>query len=249
MDKMQTNNEETTIDLLHIVKMLWQRAWIIAIAIILAGAIAFSLAAFIIPPQYSSSVMLYVNNGFSIENSIISTSQISGARSLLETYAVILKSPATLDEVIAKADLAYTQKELSNMINAASVNNTEVMSITVTSEDPYEAAKIANTIATVLPGRISVIIEGSSMQVVNSATVSDKKVSPSISKYTAIGMLIGLVAAAGVLIVIDLLDDTVRSEEYIIQNFNCPVLAKIPDFATAGSGSHGYYYQTKRSEK
>ncbi|MGM9642347.1 MAG: YveK family protein [Eubacteriales bacterium] len=248
MDKTPVNNDELTIDLLHIIKVLWKRAWIIALAILLAGSIGFSVAAFGIPPKYSASVMLYVNNGFSFED-IISSSQIVGARSLLETYAVILKSRTTLDEVIEKADVPYTASQLSDMIQAESVNGTEVMRVTVTSEDPYEAAEIANTIAVVLPKRIGVVIEGSTMEVVDSAIVDTQKVSPSITRYTAIGMLLGMIASMAVIVVIDLMDGTVRGEEYILQNYDCPVLAKIPDFSSTDSKPYGYYYQTKRAEK
>ena len=50
------------IDIMHVLKALWQRAWIIVLAGIIAAGVGFSVAAFVITPQYSSSVMLYVNN-------------------------------------------------------------------------------------------------------------------------------------------------------------------------------------------
>ena len=73
-----------TIDLLHILKYLWKRVWIIAISGILTAAIGFSISYFAIAPKYSTSIMLYVNNSsFSLGNTnfSISASEISAAQS------------------------------------------------------------------------------------------------------------------------------------------------------------------------
>ena len=246
MDKKQNERDYASIDLMQIVKSLWKKAWIIVIAMILVGIIGFSVAAFVITPTYSSSVMLYVNNGMSVGDIFqLSSSQITGARSLVDTYIVMLQNRTTLNKVIEKADVPYDFEDLEDMIRAESVNGTEIIRITVTSTDPYEAAQIANAIAIVLPARISEIIKGSSMEVVDSAAVNLKKVAPSITGYTVVGMLVGAIISVLVLIVIDMRDDTIRSEEYILQNYDYPILAKIPDLTNADSKSYGYYYKSK----
>lgn len=249
MDKRQNDKEYSSVDLLHIFRSLWKKAWVIAIAMILAGIIGFSIAAFAITPTYSSSVMLYVNNGMSVGDIFqLSSSQITGARSLVDTYIVMLQNRTTLNKVIEKADVDYDYEDLEDMIKAESVNGTEIIRITVTSTDPYEAAEIANSIAIVLPARISEIIKGSSMEVVDSAAVNLKKVAPSITGYTVVGMLVGAILSVLVLIVVDMRDDTIRSEEYILQNYDYPILAKIPDLANTDSKSYGYYYQSRKHQ-
>jgi capsular polysaccharide biosynthesis protein len=247
MDKKQNEKDYATVDLLHIIKSLWKKAWVIAIAMILVGIIGFSVAAFVIAPTYSSSVMLYVNNGMSVGDIFqLSSSQITGARSLVDTYIVMLQNRTTLNKVIEKADVDYDFEDLEDMIKAESVNGTEIIRITVTSPDPYEAAQIASAIAIVLPARISEIIKGSSMEVVDSAAVNLKKVAPSITGYTVVGMLVGAIISVLALIVIDMRDDTIRSEEYILQNYDYPILAKIPDLTNVDSKSYGYYYKSHK---
>jgi capsular polysaccharide biosynthesis protein len=176
----------------------------------------------------------------------LSSSQITGARSLVDTYIVMLQNRTTLNKVIEKADVNYDFEDLEDMIKAESVNGTEIIRITVTSPDPYEAAQIANAIAIVLPARISEIIKGSSMEVVDSAAVNLKKVAPSITGYTVVGMLVGAIISVLALIVIDMRDDTIRSEEYILQNYDYPILAKIPDLTNVDSKSYGYYYKSHK---
>ena len=106
---------------------------------------------------------MYVNNTQDASKPI-SNSELSAAQSLVDTYVVILNSRTTLDQVRAAARVTYTDRELQKMIQAQAVNSTEVFEVTVTSEDPQEAQKIANTIAQVLPSRISSVVEGSCAQ-------------------------------------------------------------------------------------
>lgn len=255
MDRNESKNssaEYYTIDLLHIAKTLWHKAWIIILVGVLTAAIGFSIAAFAITPMYSSSVMLYVNNSdFALGNTSfnISASEISAAQSLVKTYIVMLQNRTTLTEVIEKADVPYSYGQLSGMIEASAVNETEVLKVKVTTADPYESAKIANCIAEVLPQRISEIIEGSSMEVVDSAVANTSKVSPSITNYTAVGFILGALVAVIILVIVDLMDDTIHDEDYIINTYGYPILAKIPNLVNTGNKGRGYYAQSYRTYK
>ena len=251
---MQVNenskNEYYVIDLAHIFKSVLKRIWLVIITSVLTATIGFSVAAYIITPTYSSSVMLYVNNSsFSVSDIgfSISSSEISAAQSLVKTYTVILKNRTTLKRIIEDTKLDYSWEELSDMIEAEPINETEVMGVTVTCENPEHAKIIANGIAKVLPQRISEIVEGSSMEVVDSAIINREKVAPSVTKYTAIGFILGMFASVLVLVIIAMRDNTVHDDEYIIKTYDFPILAKIPNLLDdSDSKKHGYY-QTKRN--
>lgn len=245
MDTTETkrNRDYYTIDIIHIVKTLWKHIWLIIVSAIVGAVIGFSCANFLIAPTYSSSVLLYVNNtSFSLGNTdfSISSSQISAAQSLVKTYTVILDNRTTYERVIQKSGVSYTPTQLAKMVQAGAVNGTEIMEVTVTSADPYEAALIANCIAEVLPHRISEIIEGASMEVVDTAEPNLKKIAPSVTKYTMIGLVLGALIASAVWAVVALIDDTIHDEEYILQNYSFPVLAKIPDLSADDSGRYDY---------
>ena len=212
----------------------------------LVAGIGFSIAAFGIAPTYSSYIKLYVNNSsISLGNTnfSISASELTAAQSLVRTYGEILDSRSTLERVIEKANVEYSWKSLSKMITYAPSNDTEIMLVTVTCENPYEASKIANTIAEVLPVRISEIIDGASMEVVDSAIPDIQKVAPSITNYTAIGLIIGVLISSIALIVLALMDDTIHDEEYVIRTYDYPILGKVPDLLNSGNKSYAYYSQ------
>lgn len=244
--KDKNNEEYYTIDVLHIIKSLWARLWLIVLCGLLAAGIGFSISSFAIAPTYSSYVKLYVNNSsISLGNTnfSISASELTAAQGLVKTYGEILGSRSTLERVIEKAKVDYTWKELARMIVYAPSNDTEIMLVTVTCENPYEASKIANTIAEVLPVRISEIIDGASMEVVDSAIPDVEKVAPSITKYTAIGLVLGVLISAIAVSVIALMDDTIHDEEYVLKTYDYPILGKVPDLLNTGNKSYGYYYR------
>lgn len=241
-------NEYYTIDLKHILKTLLQRVWLIVLAGVLAAIVGFSIASFAITPTYSASVKLYVNN-----NSIsvggaqvsISSSQIVAAQNLVKTYTEILNSRTTLERVIDKTGVSYSASQLAGMIKAGPSNDTEIMKVTVTTTDPYEAAQIANCIAEVLPIRVSEIIDGASMEVVDSAVPNLSKVAPSITKYTAVGMILGVLIMVAILAILAIMDDTIHDEDYVLQTYDIPVLAKVPNLLHSSGKNYNYYYHYK----
>ena len=239
-------NEEYTIDLMQLIKVFWRKAWLIALSGVWAAVIAFLVAAFLIKPTYSSSILLYVNNrslSLGSASFSISSADISASASLVKTYTEILDNRTTLERVIEETGVPYTAKELSQKIVAGSANGTEIMKVTVTTEDPNEAAKIANKIAEILPERVAEIINGATMKVVDTAIPNHQKVAPSVTKYTALGFIAGVALAMGGLVIFVLLDDTIHDEEFILQNFEYPILAKVPDLLNSGNKRYGYYYQ------
>lgn len=250
MEKFEQNDREYySIDLLHVARSLLRRLWLIVAVGVLTGAAGFFYSNYAIDPSYSSHVKLYVNNSsFSLGNSSfsISPSDLTASQSLIKTYGEILNTRTTLERIIQKSGVDYSWKQLSKMIDCTPSNGTEIMLVTVTCGDPYKASKIANTIAEVLPARISEIIDGATMEVVDSAIPELDKVSPSIAKYTAVGMLFGGLFTVIVLVVVTLLDDTIHNEEYVLQNYGFPILGRVPDLLSSG-GKSSYYY-TRKSE-
>jgi capsular polysaccharide biosynthesis protein len=65
-------------------------------------------------------------------------------------------------------------------------------------------------------------------------------VAPSITLYTAVGLIVGLLLSVVVLIVLALMDNTVHDEEYVIRTFGYPILAQVPNLNESSSKRYGY---------
>lgn len=237
--------EYLEIDLLKILTALWRRAWAIVLAALIFGGAAFAYAYKFTVPMYQSSALLYINNSsdLSVGSTKVNLADLTASQGLVDTYIVILRTRSMLNAVISRADLSYSYEELRNMISASSVNETEILQVTVTGPNPEETAMIVNTIADVLPDRVSVIIDGSSVNVVDYAVGNGTKVGNEITRYTTIGLLLGAVLAAAVIVIIELLDEQIRDDEYLTQTYGLPLLSVIPDLQDRGKGKGKGYYK------
>ena len=242
------NMEEDTIDLLELAKALWKNILIIALVAVLFGSAAFGCTAFLMEPEYQATASLYVNNSsfsFGSTSFSISNSDLTASNSLVAVYIYILQSRTTMEDVIKEADLTYTPEELSEMVVAKGVSSTGAFEVTVTSTNPAEAELIANTIAQILPDRISEIVDGSSVRVVDYAVIPSHRSGPGMVKNTAMGILAGGFLAAAVVVIRFLLDDKsklmIKSADELRELYpDIQVLAMIPDMRVSEK-KNGYY--------
>ena len=238
------------IDLMQMFRAILNRLWVVILAAVLGGTIAFGYTTFFIPYTYESSALVYVNNqALSVGSAklSISSSELTASQNLVNTYIVILTSRNTLNDVISEAGLNMSYDSLKDKIKAAAENNTEVFKITVTDTDPLRAELIVNTICKVLPDKIADIVEGSSARIVDYGVVPGQRSAPSRTKNTLIGVIIAVVLACAVIVVAELMDKVIRSEQYPTQTYpKIPILASIPDMEKSESGSSYYSYKKNR---
>ncbi|MCD8230648.1 MAG: polysaccharide biosynthesis tyrosine autokinase [Clostridiales bacterium] len=235
-----TDNNQYVIRLDQLVKLLLRNIWIIILCTILLGGACYTYSAFCITPLYRSSIKMYVNNTTNTNDTTsISSSDITASQYLVETYAVVLSSKPTLEGVIEQTGVDYTYEELSDMISTTAINETEVFCVTVTSPDPVEAAEIANAIAEVAPDEIGEIVSGSSVKVVEYASVATSKSSPNNTKNALIGALIGFILSCVGIMISSLLRNGMSVEEKIRKDFkDAAVLSVIPLMGKKSKGKH-----------
>lgn len=245
------------IDLLELARELWKNILAIALVAVLVGSGAFAYTAFMVSPQYQATAAMYVNNSsFNIgETSFsVSTGELSASSYLVSVYIYILKSRTTMEEVIREADLPYSPSTLSDMISAKDVSGTAAFEVTVTSKSPSEAELIANTIAKVLPERISEIVDGTSVRIVDYAIIPAHRSGPDLMRNTVAGILAGGVLSAGVVVLLYLLSNRspalVQTAEELREMYSdIRILAQIPDMrGSSGKGYYSSYYSSGKKE-
>lgn len=235
------------IDILFMLKAMWHKIWILILAAAVLCAGGFAYAKFYIKPTYTASSMIYVNNlrektSKELQESTISGGDLSTAMHLVDTYIVILKTPETLEEVARKSGLSYSAGDLSAMIDATGEEDTEIFTVQASANNPEDAVVLANTVAQVLPERISAVVEGAKVRTVQEA-LNAGKTGPDEKKFALIGALIGLLLAAAFIVIRELQDDKIYDENYISSVCDdVPVLAVIPDLMDTSAFARNYYY-------
>ena len=255
----KNNNGEIEIDLLKLIRALWRNALVIILVAVICGGLAFGYSYLFVTPMYSASTMLYVNSSVSVAGTSISfsSSELYTSQNLLSTYFTILYSRTTLEEIAEEAGVPYGAA-VGKMISVSPVEGTGIFNVTVHSWNPTEAELIANTVAKVLPGRLSDIINGLSVSVVDYAIVPAHRSSPSYTKNTMMGALIGAVLVAGIICLKEILgareDVLIHSSDDIAKLYpDIPVLAIIPDMRASSKKSYysdyASYYGSERKAK
>lgn len=242
--------EEYEIDLFKLIKVLWSKAIVIMFVAVLVGTLVFGATYLFVEPTYQATASIYVNNSSVSLGSArftISSSELSASNNLVNTYIYILKSRTTLEDVIAKAQLPYNYITLGKMLTISPVTNTAAFDVTVVSHSPTEAELIANTIATVLPERITEIVDGSNVRIVDYAIVPSGRSGPSFTMNTLIGFLVGAFLAIAIITIRFIIDEQndvlIRSADELRKLYpDISVLALIPDMRL--SEKKGYYYSS-----
>lgn len=248
------HEQEFFIDSKHLLMSLLKKSWLMIICGVVLGAFAFFYNSYFVTPKYSSSVMLYVNNksslslGGSISGSI-SAADLSASQSLIDTYMGILMNRTTMEEVAKEAGVEHSYADLMRMVSASKLEGTELFYVTVTGEDPYEVAHIANCISGVLSDRIEEIIDGSSLRLVDKAVPNLVKVSPNIAMDTLKYFLAGCVFSGIVIAIFIILDDTIRGEDYVSKTYDLPILSIIPELGEKTVTFRGYEAYAANAER
>lgn len=180
-------------------------------------------------PLYYGDVTLILvqeNNGY--QNSSITQSDIALYQKLVTTYSEIVKSKRVLNKVIEQLDLECSVSELASKITVSNIKDTEIIKITVSDEDNYEAAKIANEIADVFKDEVVDIYNLENISVIDAAVVQDEPYNIHTVRDTIIFFMVGFVLAVGIFFVVYYFDTSIKSVDEVEKNLGIPVIGTIP---------------------
>ena len=221
----ELQNDEMEIDLLELFYVLMNKLWTIILCGVVGAVVAFSGTKLLITPQYTASSMIYI---LSETTSITSLADIQLGASLAEDFIVIGKSRPVIERVIRQLDLETNYEELASTISIVNKTDTHILTISVTNPDPELAADISNTLAENIKEQIADIMGTEEPNTVEEAVVPTKPSSPSTMKNTLIGGALGVLLVSAVIILLHLLDDTIKNEEDVKKYLGLNTLAAIP---------------------
>src|SRR5437773_10519046 len=115
-------------------------AWLVILGIVLCGGATYIVSK-LLPPTYEafSTVIINANSTSSAYDNITASQLIA------PTYAQLITSPEVLKPVVANHP-ELTLKDLSLMVTAKPQSNTTLVEINVDSNDPNQAAQLADEI-------------------------------------------------------------------------------------------------------
>lgn len=228
-ENLLREEENIEIDLLELIYMLLQKWWLIFIAGVVGAVAMMAVTAFLLSPQYESQSMLYILNK---TTSVTSMADLQIGTELTEDFIVIATSKPVIDGAIEKIQeeesITFTRKEVLDMLEITNAEDTRILVIKATNENPMYACMVANAVAEETCEQMAAIMKSDPPTTVERAEVAEKPVSPSLLKNTVLGGLIAVVLVCLVLMVQYMLNDTIKTEEQVTKYLDAPTLAVIP---------------------
>lgn len=225
--KMEEKMEET-IDLKEYFKIIKKRAWIVglitSVAIIVSAIISF----FVLSPVYESNTTILVNSDKARGTDIITTDQINVSQKLAVTYGEIIKSKSVLDEVTKTLGIKGGYEEIADKINVSSVNETQIISVSVQDTNPQRAADIANVIPKAFTKEVKRITKANSVNLIDKGIVPKIPIKPNKVMNVIIATVLGIMISLFVIFLLEYLDNKMKTPQDIEKHLGLPLLGVVP---------------------
>lgn len=236
-----------TIDLYQLWMAIIKRFWNVVCAVLIGACIAADITFFLIPATYTSSSMMLV---LTKETTLQSIADLQIGTQLTNDYKILIQSRPVLEKVIENLNLDLDYQSLRGMITVTNQDDTRILQLDVVTTDPVMSKKIVDELANVSSAYIGDKMEITAPKVIEEGEIPTQKTSPSITRNTVIGALIGLLAAIAFITVEELMDDTLVTEEDVSQYLGLVTLSVIPERADeAEKADKGRRRKKKLSKK
>ena len=217
------------IDVVQMLKVLWKRKLIIALAAIISGAIAFGYSSFVIKPEFTSTTRIYVVNRNQGDKPGLTNQDLQAGSYLVKDYREIILSQDVLEKVVADQKLNIDAKTLAKKVQVTVPADTRIVSISVRDGLPEEASRIANALREVASQKIIAVTRVSDVTTLEEARPAQSPSSPNIRRNTILGFGAGAGLVIVVVLIIELLDDRVKRPEDIEEVMHLSLLGVIPN--------------------
>lgn len=223
---MENKAFEEEIDLVWLFYALFKKLWlIIAVAVVCACGMA-GYTHFRVEPTYTStSTMLVLTK----ETTLTSLADLQLGSQLTKDYTVLITSRPVLDQVIENLDLKMNYKQLKSKVSIDNPEDTRILSVSVTTNDPEQAKAIVDELAIVSSTFIGDKMEVTPPKIIEEGEATGIKTGPNITRNTMIGFLAGALLVCVVIVVLELLNDSIQTEDDVEKYLGIPALAVVPD--------------------
>ncbi|SDM56176.1 YveK family protein [Sediminibacillus halophilus] len=233
---------EETISLKEIFEVIKKRLKLIIVLIVGAAVLSTIISYFIITPTYEASSQFIVNQNTNNKEESVEINEIRSNVELINTYNVVIKSPAILEQVADELHLNLTASQLGEKIQVSSEQNSQVVNVTASDIDPETAASIANKTVNVFQDQIPDLMNVDNVKILSEAdiTANPSPVSPKPMLNIAIAIVLGGMVGVGLAFLLEYMDNTVKTESDVEKKLEMPVLGAISHISEDDMVAHQF---------
>ncbi|MFC4025118.1 YveK family protein [Oceanobacillus longus] len=241
---------EETISLKEIFGVLKKRLLMILAFVFGAALVAAIISYFVLTPTYQSSSQFIVNQELQ-DPTQYNTNNIQTNVQMINTYNIIIKSPAILDDVVNELNLPYSSAALGEKIQVSSADNSQVVTVTATDENPATAVDIANATVGIFQNEIPEIMNVDNVSILNEAQLSPNPspVAPNPILNIAIAIVLGAMVGVGIAFLLEYLDNRITTEDDVENKLGLPILGVISWVDEEDIRGNQFTFQSSRKRR
>lgn len=230
---------EQEVDLVDLLFRLLENWKYIFLAALVGAIISGIYTLQFLTPIYEATSKLYVTNS---GDSAINLADLQIGTYLASDYQEVFKTWEVHEMVITNLQLDYSYVQLQRMLTVTNPSDTRILYITVSSSIPQEAVDIANEYALVAKQYISKTMATDEPNVLSAALLPTTPVRPNKTMNILLGLLVGAFLAMGIIVVLFVADDKLKTSDDIRNYAGMPTLSIVPVMEATKR-----YKNTKRS--
>ncbi len=217
-------HEEIEIDLTELLELLLKKVWIIIGAAIVGMLLVWIYGKVIVTPIYVSTSSIVVINQ---NEEINSDGYYEQSTELTDDYVEVLTSRRVIEQVITNLGMSKTYEAMIGNISITIPEETRVIEITASDSNPVIAQKIAQQIQEVGSNAIEELLEVYSVRFLDEANLPTVSVGGTSKKMLILAFLGGACLVVGVIVVMFLLDGSIKKAEHVRRFLKCVVLGEV----------------------
>ncbi len=241
MNNNSVDESTNTIDLSRLIGIFRKHIKLLVLWTLIAGLLGFVVAEFVVVPKYTATTEILVNQKHSSDSNGQAYNNQQADIQMINTYKDIITNQVILNKVSHELNSTKTAREygraynmpvakLKNAIKISTQQNSQVFSVAVKTDDPNLSAAAANTIARVFKKQIRKIMSVNNVTIVSHATVPDSPSFPNVKLFALAGAILGLLCSTIYLIIKELMDTTVKEDEFMTNELGLTNLGHINHF-------------------
>lgn len=217
------------LDIKEIFKIIWKKKIYIILLIAVFAEIGILYTSYFVKPMYRSTTTLVLTQSTTdSKDASITANDITLNSKLVGTYSEIITSTSVIRKVISNLGITEDEEKLKKNISVNARENTTVIEITVSDENKVYATRIANELANVFQKRVEEIYNVNNLNILDRAEDDENPYNINKTKTTIVFTFVGIVIAGLYVIILYMLDNTVKSTDKIEKEIGVPVIAVIP---------------------
>ncbi|ALJ19076.1 YveK family protein [Microbacterium sp. No. 7] len=207
--------------------------WPLALGVFLIAIATSAIVGLVTPREYESTVRLYVYAASELEaptvNQIVKGNQFAVAEAALAP--TVVKSDANLQTVLDELSLSWSRPQLAATIDATTVTNSPIVSLTATSASPQDSQTIVESVARAYIGSLDRDTAGVPFHVAATPLEAPKTPAtpskPNLPAIFAIGVIVGVVFGSLAAYIVALVSRQAGSPDRLAAEAGGPLVAAL----------------------